>query len=207
MWEYQYTDELYHHGIKGQKWGVRRYQNKDGTLTSAGKKRYLEALPTDSAATKRVKKDFNTLSDDEFLRKYKSTKSKYAKRVDHYGDPSNSPLAKFGKTMAKTNYAKKQAERIKKSEYAYSPEGMADKLVKGYAHASPTKTKLSDGSYRVTSKTPMISNIDARGKKFNIYRVDVGVRKDAKRVITEYRQYNDGRVEPKASVYTIYGQK
>ena len=31
--------ELYHHGIKGQKWGVRRYQNADGSLTSAGKKR------------------------------------------------------------------------------------------------------------------------------------------------------------------------
>ena len=31
---------LYHHGIKGQKWGVRRFQNKDGTLTPAGKERY-----------------------------------------------------------------------------------------------------------------------------------------------------------------------
>lgn len=30
---------LYHHGIKGQKWGVRRYQNQDGSLTEAGKKR------------------------------------------------------------------------------------------------------------------------------------------------------------------------
>lgn len=45
MWEYyypdqlDYSDELYHHGTKGMKWGVRRYQNKDGSLTAAGKKR------------------------------------------------------------------------------------------------------------------------------------------------------------------------
>lgn len=32
--------ELYHHGIKGQKWGIRRFQNEDGTLTDAGKARY-----------------------------------------------------------------------------------------------------------------------------------------------------------------------
>ncbi len=32
-------NELYHHGIKGMHWGVRRYQNPDGTLTAAGKRR------------------------------------------------------------------------------------------------------------------------------------------------------------------------
>lgn len=37
------TNELYHWGIKGQKWGVRRYQNKDGTYTKAGKKRYSKS--------------------------------------------------------------------------------------------------------------------------------------------------------------------
>ena len=37
--EYYTSNELYHHGILGQKWGIRRYQNRDGTYTNVGKKR------------------------------------------------------------------------------------------------------------------------------------------------------------------------
>lgn len=39
-----YESELYHHGIKGMKWGVRRYRKTDGSLTPAGKKRYSNAV-------------------------------------------------------------------------------------------------------------------------------------------------------------------
>ena len=59
----EYSNELYHHGTKGMRWGIRRYQNKDGSLTPAGKKRRaklegeLEKLGGKKSAKKSAKSD------------------------------------------------------------------------------------------------------------------------------------------------------
>lgn len=54
-----YNDQIWHWGVKGMKWGVRRYQNADGSLTDAGKRRYS----SDIAANAKKKKD-NRLSEE-----------------------------------------------------------------------------------------------------------------------------------------------
>lgn len=57
---------------------------------------------TDSIITKRVKLDFNKLTDQQFLIKYAVSKTTYLKRVLKYGDPyMHGPLAKIGKWIAK----------------------------------------------------------------------------------------------------------
>ena len=60
MWYYNYPDYLSHHGIKGQKWGIRRYQNEDGSLTEAGKKRY--DVGEARKAYKQAKKEYKQAS-------------------------------------------------------------------------------------------------------------------------------------------------
>lgn len=54
-------DELYHHGIKGQKWGRRRYQNADGSLTAEGKTRYGTKEKFEDQYPKDVSKSVNNV--------------------------------------------------------------------------------------------------------------------------------------------------
>lgn len=67
------SDELYHYGIKGQKWGVRRYQNADGSYTKEGLNRRLK----ESGATP-------TLTNRSRIKRLGKQQSRVGKRFDKY---------------------------------------------------------------------------------------------------------------------------
>lgn len=67
MWQYNYGPELAHHGIKGMRWGVRRFQNKDGTLTAAGRKRASKAYKKEAD---KVTSELNRTAESRYINAY-----------------------------------------------------------------------------------------------------------------------------------------
>ena len=98
---YNEYDYLYHHGIKGQKWGVRRYQNEDGSLTSAGKKRYEKALGAKDSALSKANANRQKYQDRvksiESAKDYKSYRKQ--KIEEDFGDDVKEDSKKFNKIL------------------------------------------------------------------------------------------------------------
>ncbi len=76
-------DDLRHWGIKGMKWGVRRYQNADGTLTAAGKKRYSNSENVRDISTDELRKKVNRLNNEQrYMELTRSSSSGISKTAD-----------------------------------------------------------------------------------------------------------------------------
>lgn len=87
MNNFTYSDELYHHGIQGMKWGVRRYQNEDGSLTPEGKVRYGS-----NAETKTYAKALN--SEDKRMAPHKRNLIEATTKRDRLKKKKDSIVAK-----------------------------------------------------------------------------------------------------------------
>ena len=80
----KYEEMLEHHGIKGQKWGVRRYQNPDGSRTALGKKRESSRNDKEKKARKADAKNRRTMSDVDLKKRIERMKleKEYKNLVD-----------------------------------------------------------------------------------------------------------------------------
>jgi hypothetical protein len=97
--------ELMHWGVPGMKWGIRRYQNKDGTLTEAGKKRYDKEMEKAKAAAKIVKNRERTQAKMDKLNALRADTEARKKALDGKDD---SNLEKTLKSKAKAQKDKKR---------------------------------------------------------------------------------------------------
>ena len=120
---------LAHHGILGQKWGIRRYQNADGSLTAEGQRRYgvysshKKTADKFNSMTKQMEKSKELRKDPKFMKEYEKAGSNWEKAMKAYAtDKDYRKSVKSGKNIANSMANKITDTTLKGQNIASSKE-------------------------------------------------------------------------------------
>lgn len=150
-----YKDELYHHGIKDQKWGVRRYRNKDGSLTEAGKKRYARDVRDNLARKKENRIDTSNPDPDRWVRE-DITRSK--KVVD-----STAEINKQLQNIVRNSPDKSRKQKLDTSNM--SDKELRDKINRALLERQYNDLYAPESESKIRSgKEAAMSTLEAAGK-------------------------------------------
>lgn len=134
MWQYTNPDELYHYGVLGMKWGVRRYQNKDGSLTPAGKRhnKVNYTAEAKSMSTDDLRRSVNRMNMEkrysELTRKT-SRVERTANKVEKATDKANNANKSYRSINGDDSYSKIAGKGINGLSKTASAAKKIDKMV------------------------------------------------------------------------------
>lgn len=177
---------LYHYGILGQKWGIRRYQNPDGTLTEEGKKRYRntiararnkaekripeinkmrDAVRKDDAVRKQQEESLNTQW-DAFIKKHPDLKKDFG-HWTQIDDPDFAEYIldnKYGISGSASKKFRNELESYSKHLYSGSDSSAGNRFMKD---ADKLEARVNDILARTKKKNLTVDDIKEIEKFLN----------------------------------------
>ena len=146
------NNELYHHGIKNMKWGIRRFQNKDGSLTPAGKKRYDKEVAKLKAEKKKLRNEISV-----------QKKADKLKQLEKERDVLKAQSKNLKKNSKTTTQEDKQAETIEQKRERLLKSTDAKELYEN--RALLTTNELNERINRIDTEAKLNSKIVVEKRK------------------------------------------
>lgn len=178
MWKYNETvnpNDIIHYGVLGMKWGHRRYQNKDGSLTNAGKKRYRATRPD------KVRREMQKAVNKARGQRYgKSNRWMSSYGIGKKSDEVHAKKKQANELWENSDVYKKAVKDTQRLDRLYnSGQISVDDYDVGYAKAweKAIKTRPASNSYTITEKGRNYVNnyVQTIGKQLTIaYLEDLG---------------------------------